>query len=93
MESILDLQNKIMEILYNYDFDGLAAIDEPIDAYEEEARIITNFILNNSKVHVISADMLADQIQLTFLVSLSIFPDISLCKGMALEILEYMEEE
>ena len=94
MDSILDLQNKITELLYDYDFNGDAAVGEPEDAYVEEAIIITNFIMNNCIRHVITTDMLADQIQLTMVCRYSgLFPDISLCRGLALEILEYLYEE
>ena len=73
---------------------GDAAVGEPEDAYVEEAIIITNFIMNNCIRHVITTDMLADQIQLTMVCRYSgLFPDISLCRGLALEILEYLYEE
>lgn len=89
----MKLKNKIMELLYDYDFYGLAEMDEPITVYEKEAEVIANFIINHNDIkHAL--DELAEQIQLVIMLSYpDSIPDISLCRGLSLEIMKYILEE
>lgn len=85
------LFEKILEIVTDYDFGEVVEIsNSPDKEYLFEAKAIYNFVISNSKVHRITTDMLADTIQIIFIKTFGVMPDISLCRGMALEILAIM---
>lgn len=83
----LKVFKKILEIVTDYDLSGVIEVSNSSNEYFPEAMAIYDFIENNKKVHEITTDMLADNIQLIFIHSFSVLPHISLCRGMALEIL------
>lgn len=86
-----DLFGKILEIVTDYDLGGVTeASESPDKEYLFEAKTIYNFVISNNKVHTVTTDMLADNIQVIFIKSFGVLPDISLCRGMALEILAIM---
>ena len=86
-----ELFEKILEIVTDYDFGEVVEIsNSPDKEYLFEAKTIYNFVISNSKVRTVTTDMLADTIQVIFIKSFGVLPDISLCRGMALEILAIM---
>lgn len=86
-----DLFGKVLEIVTDYDLGGVTeASESPDKEYLFEAKTIYNFVISNNKVHTVTTDMLADNIQVIFIKSFGVLPDISLCRGMALEILAIM---
>ena len=85
-----DIFEKVLEIVTDYDFGEVMEVSNSKNEYLLEATAIYNFVKSNSKVHEVTTDMLADNIQLVFINSFGVLPDISLCRGMALEILAIM---
>lgn len=85
-----DIFEKVLEIVTDYDFGEVMEVSDSKNEYLLEATAIYNFVKSNSKVQEVTTDMLADNIQLVFINSFGVLPDISLCRGMALEILAIM---
>ena len=57
-----DIFEKVLEIVTDYDFGEVMEVSNSKNEYLLEATAIYNFVKSNSKVHEVTTDMLADNI-------------------------------
>ena len=85
MTNLSKVEDIVLDVLTEYDFEGIIYENVNLDEYEVEAEPIANFIKNNYKI--IDEELLANNIQLVFLRYFGDLIDIKQCIWAAKDML------
>lgn len=86
----MSVQDVVLNVLTEYDFEGIIYDNVNLDEYEVEAKPIATFIENNYKI--MNEELLANNIQLVFLRYFGDLIDIQQCIWAAEDILFDIKE-
>lgn len=86
----MSVQDIVLNVLTEYDFEGIIYDNVNLDEYEVEAKPIATFIENNYKI--MNDELLANNIQLVFLRYFGDLIDIQQCIWAAKDILFDIKE-
>ena len=86
----MSVQDVVLNVLTEYDFEGIIYDNVNLDEYEVEAKPIATFIENNYKI--MNEELLANNIQLVFLRYFGDLIDIQQCIWAAEDMLFDIKE-